>query len=238
MKNAAIIGVVAAVLLAIATWYFYSEATTAQQEKNELKYEKEELLLRIQNLEEEMAQVTSRLESQIASLSKEKEEELDRLRSTYDTLVTDLKSEIEQGQITITKMADRLSVSMVDKILFSSGEADITPEGIKVLERVGNVLKNTQNKIVRVEGHTDNVPISSALAGKYRTNWELSTARATNVVRFLQESVGIDPARLEAVGLSEFHPVAPNATPQGRSQNRRIEIALLPDLREGEGEEP
>lgn len=238
MKNAAIIGVVAAVLLAIATWYFYSEATTAQQEKNELKYEKEELLLRIQNLEEEMAQVTSRLESQIASLSKEKEEELDRLRLTYDTLVTDLKSEIEQGQITITKMADRLSVSMVDKILFSSGEADITPEGIKVLERVGNVLKNTQNKIVRVEGHTDNVPISSALAGKYRTNWELSTARATNVVRFLQESVGIDPARLEAVGLSEFHPVAPNATPQGRSQNRRIEIALLPDLREGEGEEP
>jgi chemotaxis protein MotB len=96
---------------------------------------------------------------------------------------------------------------------------------------VGNVLKNTENKIVRVEGHTDNVPISPALAGKFRSNWELSTARATNVVRFLQEKVGIDPARLEAVGLSEFHPVAANATPEGRSQNRRIEIALLPDLR-------
>ncbi len=231
MKITAILAGILAILLGAAAWYFHSEATTAQKERDDLNNSREELLLRISNLEHEKAEVTGRLETQIASLSKEKEEELNRLRSTYDTLVTDLQSEIEQGQITITKMADRLSVSMVDKILFSSGEADITSEGLKVLERVGNVLKNTENKIVRVEGHTDNVPISPALAGKFRSNWELSTARATNVVRFLQEKVGIDPARLEAVGLSEFHPVAANATPEGRSQNRRIEIALLPDLR-------
>lgn len=231
MKVAAILVLILAMFLGAATWYYYRSAATAQSERDELTNARDELLARVSNLEGRRAELEARLDAQIASLSKEKQQELDRLRATYDTLVTDLKSEIDQGQITITKMADRLSVSMVDRILFSSGEADITAEGIKVLDRVGNVLKNTQNKVVRVEGHTDNVPISSRLAGKFPSNWELSTARATNVVRLLQDKVGIDPARLEAVGLAEFHPVSTNKTPVGRSQNRRIEIALLPDLR-------
>jgi len=79
------------------------------------------------------------------------------------------------------------------------------------------------------------VAISDRLKGTFPTNWELSTTRASNVVRFLQDTVGIDPARLQAVGLSEYHPVASNATIKGRSQNRRIEIALLPT---GAGSEP
>ena len=232
MKLGTIIAVVAAILLAVTTWYYYGSTSTAQKERDDLKNMKEELLAKVNNLEQEKAAVTGRLEEQIASLSKEREKELDRLRSTYDTLVTDLKGEIEQGQITITKMADWLSVSMVDKILFSSGEADLTEEGLKVLERVGKVLKNTENKVIRVEGHTDNVPISPVLTKKFETNWELSTARATNVVRFLQDKAGIAPERLEAVGLSEFHPVSTNNTTAGKAQNRRIEIALLPNLRE------
>jgi len=232
MKVVAILSVILAVLLAAVVWYYYQSAASAERERDDLTIVREGLLARVNNLELEKAAATNRLEAQIASLSTEKEQELNRVRSTYDTLVTNLKSEIEQGQVTITKMADRLSVSMVDKILFSSGEADITAQGITVLERVGNVLKNTEKKVIRVEGHTDNVPISSRLEGKFATNWELSTARATNVVRFLQDSIGIAPVRLEAVGMSEFHPVATNKTLAGRSQNRRIEIALLPDLRE------
>ena len=232
MKVATILSVVVAVLLAAATWYYYQSATSAQRERDDLTNTREELLAQVSKLEQEKEAVANRLESQLASLSREKEQELQRLRSTYDTLVTDLKSEIDQGQVTITKMADRLSVSMIDKILFSSGEADITAQGVKVLERVGNVLKNTENKVIRVEGHTDNVPVSSRLAEKFATNWELSTARATNVVRFLQDKVGVAPVRLEAVGMSESHPVATNKTSAGRSQNRRIEIALLPNLRE------
>ena len=90
-------------------------------------------------------------------------------------------------------------------------------------------LKNTQNKIIRVEGHTDNVPITRRLQKQFPTNWELSTARAVNVVRFLQEKVGIEAERIQIIGMSEYHPVASNETPDGRSQNRRIEIALLPD---------
>ncbi len=229
MKLAAILAVVAALILGGATWYFSQSALRSQKERDDLRNERDELLVRVSNLDQEKAAVASRLEDQIARTSKEKEQEIDRLKATYDTLMADMKGEIEQGQVTITKLADRLSVSMVDRILFPSGEAEITPAGLKVLQRVGDVLKKAENKVVRVEGHTDNVPISDKLAERFPTNWELSTARASNVVRFLQEKVAIEPARLEAVGLSEFHPVAGNATAQGRSRNRRIEIVLLPD---------
>lgn len=231
MKVAITVGLIIAVGLALAAWYFQRSAADARGERDDLANAREELLVQVGNLEQEKTAVANRLEAQIAGLSEEKKLELDRLRSTYDTLVTDLKGEIEQGNITITKMADRLSVRMVDKILFSSGEAVITSQGMRVLERVGNVLNHAEMKAVRVEGHTDNVSVSPRLAARFSTNWELSTARATNVVRFLQDKVGIDPARLEAVGMSEFHPVATNKTRVGRSQNRRIEIALLPEAR-------
>jgi len=190
-----------ALVLAGTTYYFYSAYSKVQHE----------------------------LEAKIADMSKEKEAEMSRLTDTYDKLVVDMEKEIEKGQIKITQLEDRLSVSMVDKILFPSGEAEITPEGVKILERVGSVLKNTQNKTIRVEGHTDNVQIHPKLQKKFPTNWELSTARATNVVRFLQEKVGIESVRLQAVGMSEYHPVQSNMTEEGRSQNRRIEIILLPE---------
>lgn len=208
-------------------YYFYDLNKKA-------KVENTDLTLKIERLEKEKALVTNQLEEKIVKISNEKEEEIDKLKGTYDTLVSDMKEEIEQGQIKITKLVDRLSVSMVDKILFPSGRAEITPEGLKVLERVGNVLKNAKDKVIRVEGHTDNVPITGKLQETYPTNWELSSARAINVVRFLQEKVGIDPSDLRAVGMSEYHPVASNDTPDGCSQNRRIEITLIPKI-EGEG---
>ena len=192
------------------------------------------LALKASDLEGQRAAIAAELEARIAAVSQEKEDEIARLRGTYDELVASMQKEIEEGQVTITQLADRLSVSMVDKILFPSGEAEITPEGLKILERVGNVLKNTKDKMIRVEGHTDNVPIHPNLQDKFPTNWELSTTRATNVVRFLQEKVGIKGVRLHAVGLSEYHPVATNDTKAGRSQNRRIEINLLPEFAGGE----
>jgi len=216
--------VMGVIVLGGLSYYFYDLNKNATSKNTDLMFS-------IEKLEKEKIAITKQLEEKIASISKEKEEEIDKLKGTYDELISDMKTEIEQGQIKITKLADRLSVSMVDKILFPSGRAEITPEGLKVLERVGNVLKNTQNKIIRVEGHTDNVPIleGSKLKEIYPTNWELSSARATNVVRFLQEKVGIDPTRLRAVGMSEYHPVASNETPDGKGQNRRIEINLIPE---------
>jgi chemotaxis protein MotB len=230
MKTATVISIILAIGLAVTSWLLYDSMTRARDEINHLTNVKDDLLVKTNNLEREKAALEQELEDRMTSMSREKEDEIQRVQATYDTLVADLKAEIEQGQVTITQLADRLSVSMVDRILFPSGEAAITPDGLKVLERVGKVLKNTERKIIRVEGHTDTVPISAKLLDTFPTNWELSAARATNVVRFLQDHVGISPKRLEAVGLSEYHPVATNTTAQGRSQNRRIELSVLPDV--------
>jgi chemotaxis protein MotB len=209
------------VALGLSTLNYREKATTARTRADSLAFS--DSVLRARN-----AALAAALDTQVAAVSRQKETELNQLRSTYDQLVNDMQAEIAQGQIQITRLADRLNVSMVDRILFPSGEADITPAGYRILHRVGDVLKTTEDKVIRVEGHTDNVAISERLQRTFPSNWELSTTRATNVVRFLQDSVGIDPARLQAVGLSQFHPVATNETVQGRSQNRRIEIALLP----------
>jgi chemotaxis protein MotB len=115
-----------------------------------------------------------------------------------------------------------MTVKMKDKILFSSGSARIGKEGKEALTAVAEVLAGIEDKVVRVEGHTDNVPLGR---GGFATNWELSTARALAVVRLLQDS-GVDPARLAAAGYGEFQPIASNDTPEGRSENRRIEIVL------------
>ncbi len=229
MKTAIIILSVLSLGLAGTSYYLFDTNKSIQTDVETLEEARDDLIFKVKILEQEKTEIAQELEAKITDISQEKEEEIAKLKGTYDELVTDMKQEIEQGQIKITQLADRLSVSLVDKILFPSGNANITPEGIEVLERVGKVLKNTKDKIIRVEGHTDNIPIHSRLKEKYPTNWELSTARATNVVRFLQENIGIDSQRLHAVGMSEYHPVASNETKTGRSQNRRIEIALLPE---------
>ena len=230
MKVAVIILSVLVLGLAATTYYFFDSNLKAQNKLETLQNSNDDLNFIVNNLEKQKYAISEELEEKVASISKEKEEEIAKLKGTYDELVNDMKEEIEQGQIKITQLADRLSVSMVDKILFPSGEVEITSDGLKVLQRIGNVLKNTQDKIIRIEGHTDNVPIHRRLKKKFPTNWELSTARATNVLRFLQEKTGIEAERLHAVGLAEYHPVASNETVAGRSQNRRIEIALLPDV--------
>ncbi|MGH7753303.1 MAG: OmpA/MotB family protein [Gemmatimonadales bacterium] len=235
MKGVLTVTVLIAAALAGSTWYFRQRNMTAQVRADSLAGVSDSVTFESSALRARNSALAAALDTQMTAASRQKEAEISRLRDTYDQLVRDMQSEIAQGQIQITRLADRLSVSLVDRILFPSGEADITPAGIRILQRVGNVLKTTQGKTIRVEGHTDNVVISERLQSTFPTNWELSTTRASNVVRFLQDTVGIDPARLQAVGLSEYHPIATNATVQGRSQNRRIEIALLPDVA---GEEP
>jgi chemotaxis protein MotB len=235
MKAVLVLVVLIAAALGVSTLYYHERGTTARVRGDSLAGVTDSLTFQDSTLRARNTALSAALDTQMIAASRQKEAEIGQLRNTYDQLVQDMQSEIAQGQIQITRLADRLSVSMVDRILFPSGEADITPAGIRILQRVGNVLKTTEGKIIRVEGHTDNVAISERLKGTFPTNWELSTTRASNVVRFLQDTVGIDPARLQAVGLSEYHPIASNATVKGRSQNRRIEIALLPL---GEGREP
>lgn len=208
------------------------EAASQMQQKldsltaeiNALKEEKEGLLSKAEYLNREI----ERLKVKAGEVSGEKEKELAAVKNAYENLMTEMKEEVEKGEIKITQAVDRLSVNLVEKILFDSGKAEIKPEGLKVLSRVGTILKGITDKQIRIEGHTDNVRIGARIKEKYPTNWELSTARATNVVRYLQDKVGIDPKLLSAAGYSQYKPIAGNDTAEGRAQNRRMEIVLMP----------
>lgn len=189
-----------------------------------LERQKTDLGQSIQSQTQQLNELQHRLEE----ASRSQQEAVDRLKSTYDTLVGELQDEIKKGEITITQVLDKLSVNLVEKILFDSGSAEVKSSGLKVLDRVAAILKNVKDKQIRIEGHTDNVPIGFRLTDRFPTNWELSAARATHVVRYLSEKGGISPGLLSAVGLADTRPVGPNDTPSGRSQNRRIEIVLLP----------
>lgn len=168
------------------------------------------------------------LEEQKAKVEQEKREKLDEISRTYEGLLEGLKDEVEQGRVTISRLQGKLSVNVLDEILFDSGSVAIKSAGKDVLKRLGELLEGVPDKAIVIEGHTDDVPISPELARRYPTNWELSTARAAAVVRYLQEDVGIAPERLSAVGFGPFRPVADNDTPEGRARNRRIEVKLIP----------
>lgn len=167
-----------------------------------------------------------RLKDEVARLQKLKEEEVQKTSKTYGDLLEQMKGEISKGQVTISELKGKLTVNMVDSVLFDSGKAEVKPEGLVVLQKVIDILKNIKDKAVRIEGHTDNVQIGGQLAKRYPTNWELSAARALNVTRYLQQQ-GLDPALLGAVAYGEYKPVAPNDTDEGRAKNRRIEIVLV-----------
>jgi chemotaxis protein MotB len=129
--------------------------------------------------------------------------------------------------VTISELKGKLTVNMVDAILFDSGKAEVKPQGLVVLQKVTDILKGIKDKMIRIEGHTDNAKITGALARRYSTNWELSAARALNVTRYFQQQ-GINPTLLSAVAYGEFHPVGGNDTEEGKAMNRRIEIVLVP----------
>lgn len=213
-------GLLAAVVVAAgaAAYLFLNQGALRQQA--------DESTSKAQALEQQLAQA----KGEVGKLSKEKEAELAKLKQAQEDMLKSLKQEVAAGEVMISQIADRLSVKILDKILFASGEAAISPKGREVLKRVGKVLATARDKdkVIRIEGHTDTVPIGKSLKSKFSTNWELSTARATTVVRFLAESTKIPPDGFEAAGLGEYHPIADNTKPEGRQQNRRIEIILYP----------
>jgi chemotaxis protein MotB len=213
----------------------FNKLTEDKTELRDLLAEKD---LKIRQLDEELDLrdiKIKELEAKIDALYLEKDrvieesqQEISELKSTYDDLTSELHDKIVEGEIEITQLKDKLTVKMVDKILFASGSANVKKDGKKVLSQVAEILKKVEDRQILVEGHTDNVQISSRLREKFPSNWELSTARATNVVRYLQDAGGIDPTILSAVGYGEYRPVASNETKEGKAKNRRIAIVLIP----------
>ena len=143
----------------------------------------------------------------------------------YQALDAQLQQEIKADQVRIKELQGRLTVTLIDEIVFSSGSAQMNAKGREALEKIVGTLQSVTDKRIVVRGYTDDEPIGPELRQRYPTNWELSTARSSDVVRFLQAK-GMDPTRLEASGFGQYQPVANNSTPAGRRENRRIEIVL------------
>ncbi|MFL5345668.1 MAG: OmpA family protein [Hyalangium sp.] len=220
-----------------------AEALKAHERTKAVEQEQKALAEKLASLDSERSQLSNRLSQlsterdqlsterdQLSQAVQEKEAELARLKATYQNLEEKMKAEIADGEIRLSQAEGRIQVDLVDKILFDSGEASLTEHGAGVLARLGAVLVGVEGRTIQVSGHTDDSPPSQRLAATFPTNWELSVARAVNVVRFLQEKANVPARRLVAAGYGETHPVASNATPKGRARNRRIEILLIPDL--------
>ena len=148
-----------------------------------------------------------------------------RRAKELENRLVQLQSRLESQEVTVRKTREQLQIDIIERLLFDSGGIRIKEDGRKTLDRIGEILKDLSSRMIRIEGHTDNVPISGALLNRYPTNWELSTARATAVVRHLQ-GLGIPPEQLSAAGYASYQPVGDNDTPEGRSRNRRIVILL------------
>jgi chemotaxis protein MotB len=171
-----------------------------------------------------------RLRDQLAAAqarARELEKEKEAVVQTHQNLEEEMRAGLESKDVTISQLQGKLTVNILDRILFDSGEADLKPDGAAVLRKVAGILQQHTNLQIHVIGHTDNVPIRQGARSRFGSNWELSTARATAAVRFLVEKAGVDPRRLGAVGYGEFRPVADNDSAEGRAKNRRIAITIL-----------
>lgn len=151
---------------------------------------------------------------------KAEDEKLEKLKSQVDKY---LENNGMKGSVT-TQVDERgLIVSMNDTLFFDTGRADLKPEFQKRLIEIGKML-NQLNNYIRIEGHTDNIPINNS---EFSSNWKLSCARAANVTEFLIFNAGIPPQKLSAVGYGEYRPILDNSTEEGRSKNRRVDIIII-----------
>jgi chemotaxis protein MotB len=201
------------------------EIGTLKSEIGGLKSEQEALQKKRSELQEQI----KALESQRASLEQEKAQLLassQKTQTQYDALVRNLTDEVKKGQLQVRQFKNMLTVDVAEQLFFDSGQANLKNTGKDVLKKVGDTLKGYDDKVIRIIGHTDNVPIAKGLQKAFPSNWELSVARATTVVRHLQE-VGVPAERMVASGRAEYAPVASNDSPEGRKKNRRIEITLI-----------
>lgn len=166
-----------------------------------------------------------RLQDQLSELERAKRELEDRL-----------KTEIGDKEVKVEMMDRGLVITFVAEVLFDSGKANLRSDSLDKLEKVAQVLRTTVRDLnVGIEGHTDNVPIRHS---GWKSNWELSSARAMSVLHFLVDDQGVEPARMSGTGFGEYHPVENNDTKEGRQKNRRVEIVILPKVEKTKANAP
>jgi len=143
--------------------------------------------------------------------------------------ISDALMKYKSDELSVYTKDGNVYVSLQEKLLFKSGSDVVDPKGKEALKSLAQVLNSTSDITVLIEGHTDNIPIKT---NQFKDNWDLSTARATSIVRILTMDNGFDSNRITATGKGQFHPVNSNETTEGRASNRRTEVILSPDLKE------
>jgi len=208
------------------------ENLQAQIEAREQKIQNKEAA--IEELNDTKRQIETNIQNLQSNLETrkkrivEQEQIIKELESTKREIEINLKEQINDQQIKLEEMEGKLKVTFVDKILFDSGSVKINKNGKALLSKLAQTLREKKDQHIIVQGHTDNVEIGPELRKIYPTNWELSVGRSAAVLRYLIENAEIAPVRCAACGYSFYNPIATNATEEGRKQNRRIEIILVP----------
>ncbi|MFT3923109.1 MAG: OmpA family protein [Myxococcales bacterium] len=200
------------------------------EQLKELNAQNAELMDRLNLAGAEKGTLSATLADREKALSelREREKQAQARLKTFQDMVDKFKAMIDSGKLRVRVVRGRMVVELAENILFDSGKDELKKEGQEALTQVASVLSSIANRDFQIAGHTDNIPIKSA---KFPSNWELSTARAVEVTRFLADK-GVDPSRLSAAGYADTQPVASNSDSDGRRQNRRIEIVLMPNLDE------
>ncbi|MGD2270050.1 MAG: OmpA family protein [Desulfobacterales bacterium] len=205
-----------------------SKNSTINRLKTDHREKIEELNNRLDHEIQSNKLVVERLLSEIEkleALTAEQEKAMSALSTQADQLEQQLKEEIEKGEIRLKRYKTKTIINIDNSILFDSGKAEVK-EGIKKsLSKIAAALNDFPENNIQIEGHTDDVPINTA---RFPSNWELSAARALAVLRFFADKTDVDPRKLSAVGLGEYHPLVPNDTPENRRLNRRVDIVILP----------
>ena len=183
----------------------------------------------LEQVNREQAQTIQGLNKEVARLNSELEELMksrDELSKAKGELEKKLSGELESGDMSLSMQDRGLVVTVLDRVLFDSGKSELKETSKEGLEKVADILNGkVKQHMIYVEGHTDNVPIRRS---SWRSNWELSTARATEVIHYFVDDKGLNPKRVAATGYGEFHPVASNNTDAGKMKNRRVEIVISP----------
>jgi chemotaxis protein MotB len=209
--------------------------------RNELKSERDKQLKELADLKSDYERKIASLNSEITNMKNElaelqkltekQKEELDRMEDQAKDIEKKLAEEIKKGEITLKRFHDKLIINIDDKICFDSGSSELKKDVMPALQKITAILVSYPENRITVEGHTDNVPISTA---RFRDNWQLSTERALSVLNYLLRSdKKLNPTRFSAAGHGEYNPILPNTTAANRALNRRVDIVVVPRLAAG-----
>ena len=227
--------VLVAAAAAAFVWYLYLPLRAHRTDLQQLVENRDQRVQRaakqLRDSEAQFAELKRAQESlsgQLVQTQAEKDKIEGELKRLQGELSSKLEGEIQAGNVRIKRRGNDLVVDLADQILFESGNPEVHESGQKVLGQVAPTLAEMKQYTIQVAGHTDSAKVvSPSTQERFPTNWELSTARATHVVRFLQERGRVPGDRLVAMGFAQYRPTANNATAEGRQQNRRIELVLI-----------